>query len=128
MPAKGFSGTRALLEKAAGVIAARSYDQIFSAGSANWSASRPKPGMLAVQPNPDGMKSPIVTLMASPGSAPSIRIGPTTGLIRPKSSAATSATVLVGVSWPSDESGQSTLTVSPGATVNIGGIALSQPK
>ena len=28
-----------------------------SAGSLNWSASRPKPGMFAVQPKPDGLNA-----------------------------------------------------------------------
>jgi len=48
---KTLVGTRALLKAAAGVIAARSYDQTFSAGSAK------RAGMLAVQPKPDGTKS-----------------------------------------------------------------------
>ena len=42
-----------------------------SAGSLNWSASSPKPGMFAVQPKPDGLNASIVTFSASPGSAPS---------------------------------------------------------
>ena len=52
--------------------------------------------MLAVQPKPDGLNSSIVTLSASPGSAPSTKTGPVTGLTLAKSSAATSATVLFG--------------------------------
>ena len=71
VPANGFSGTRAFLPKSAGSSEAASYFQMFSAGSLNWSASSPKPGMFAVQPKPDGLNASIVTFSASPGSAPS---------------------------------------------------------
>jgi hypothetical protein len=70
-----------------------SYFQTCKAASLNWSARRPKPGILAVQPKPEGAKCSIRTLTASPGSAPSIWIGPVTGLTLPGSRASTSATV-----------------------------------
>ncbi len=76
--------------------------------------------MLAVQPKPDGEKLSIVTLSASPGSAPSTKIGPVTGLIRPKSSVPTSATVEDGPSWPAELSMHSKRSVVPGATVSAG--------
>ena len=52
--------------------ATASYFQMCRAGSLNWSASRPNPGIFAVQPQPEGPNSRSVTLMASPGSAPSM--------------------------------------------------------
>ena len=84
--------------------------------------------MIAVHPQPEGAKDSIVTLSASPGSAPSIAIGPVTGLILVKSSAAISATFDWGLIWPPDESTVSISMLSPGATVSAGGLELSQPK
>ena len=101
---------------------------MFSAGSLNWSASSPKPGMFAVQPKPDGLNASIVTFSASPGSAPSTKIGPVTGLTLPKSSLATSATVLSAVSWPPEASRHWNSIVEPGATRSAGTKLLSQPK
>ena len=69
----------------------------------------------------------MVIFTASPGVAPSMNTGPVTGLIRPKSRVATSATVLVLVSWPPEESRHSKAIVVPGATLSAGGTALSQP-
>ena len=43
-----------------------------SPGRETGSASRPKPGILAVQPQPDGLNDSTVTFSASPGAAPSI--------------------------------------------------------
>jgi hypothetical protein len=54
--------------------------------------------MLAVQPQPEGAKDSSVTLITSPGSAPSTWMGPATGLTLPKSSLAMSATVESGLS------------------------------
>src|SRR6478609_3843744 len=104
-------------------MATLSYDQMCSAGSGNWSASKPKPGMLAVQPKPDGLNSWTVTLSASPGFAPSTKTGPVTGFTLAKSILATSATVLVGENWPPPASTTSNSTVVPGAILSAGGIA-----
>ena len=84
--------------------------------------------MFAVQPQPEGVNDSMETRSASPGSAPSTRTGPVTGLTRSKSRAATSATVESGPSCPPEASTVSKWTVSPGATVSTGGLALSQPK
>src|SRR5690606_20363788 len=84
--------------------------------------------MFAVQPQPEGSNASTVTLIASPGSAPSTKTGPVTGLTLPKSSAARSASVDFGPSCPPEESRVSNSTVPPGATVSTGGFALSQPK
>src|SRR5262245_19384019 len=93
VPQKGLGGTLPPGPDIAGASVFGSYFQIWRAGSGNWSASRPKPGMLAVQPQPDGAEESSVTLIASPGSAPSTWMGPATGLTLPKSSLAISATV-----------------------------------
>ena len=84
--------------------------------------------MFAVQPKPDGLNASMVIFSASPGSAPSTKIGPVTGLILPKSIAATSSTVESGVSWPAEESMHSNSMVEPGATRSTGWNVLSQPK
>ena len=89
--------------------------------------------MFAVQPQPRppsgrGAKLSSVTLSASPGSAPSTQIGPDTGLILPKSSVATSATVEDGPSWPAELSMQWNRIVGPGSTRSAGAMELSQPK
>ena len=128
VPAKGFSGTRAFLPNSAGSSEAASYFQMFSAGSLKSSASRPKPGMFAVQPKPDGLNISIVTFSASPGSAPSTKIGPVTGLTLAKSSLATSATVLSAFNWPPAASRHWNSMVEPGATRSAGAKELSQPK
>ena len=102
VPAKGFNGTRPCLPNRAGSNVLGSYFHSVSAASVNWSASRPKPGMFAVQPKPEGLKLSMVIFNASPGSAPSTKIGPFTGLILPKSSVLTSFTVLSAVSCPAE--------------------------
>src|SRR6516165_8296366 len=72
--------------------------------------------MFAVHPQPLGVKSSSVTLMASPGAASSTKIGPETGLTLPKSSLAISATVEFAVScWPE-------------AMESTGSLALFQPR
>src|SRR5262245_10720196 len=48
------------------------------AGFGNSSASSPKPGMIAVQPQLAGSNASRSTWSASPGSAPATAIGPTT--------------------------------------------------
>ena len=61
-------------------------------------------------------QSPMARSRGRDGVAPlhaSDPIGPTTGLMRRKSSAATSASVLTCFSWPSDQSGQPTLPCRP---------------
>jgi hypothetical protein len=99
-----------------------------SAGSVKSSASRPKPGMLAVQPQSAGWKSSSSISRVSPGSAPSTAIGPLTWSTREKSSAARSATVEYCVIWPHDASSASISTMSPLATVAIGSIERSQAR
>ena len=84
--------------------------------------------MLAVQPKPDGLNASIVTFNASPGSAPSTKIGPVTGLTLAKSSFGTSATVLSAVNCPPDKSRHWNSMVEPGATRSAGANELSQPK
>jgi hypothetical protein len=83
--------------------------------------------MFAVQPNPDGVKLSMVTLSASPGSAPSIWMGPVTGFTLEKSRLDTAATVLSGVKWPPPLSRHSKYTVEPGTTCSAAGIERSQP-
>src|SRR3546814_10227154 len=83
--------------------------------------------MLAVQPQPEGVRPRIVTLIASPGSAPSTWTGPVTGFTLPKSSFARSASVDFAESWAPEESMVSNSTVSPGATARAGVLALFQP-
>jgi len=73
------------------------------------------------------VKDSTVTFRASPGSAPSTNTGPVTGLTKPKSSLATSATVEVLVSWSPEASAVAKLTLSPGAMVSRGEKALFQP-
>ena len=51
VPAKGFSGTLAG-PNIAGARVLASYFQMLIAGSLNWSASKPKPGIFAVHPQP----------------------------------------------------------------------------
>src|SRR5471032_1351210 len=127
VPANGRSGTRPPGPYMAGVSRLVSYFQMCSFGSGNWSASRPKPGMLPVQPQPEGANDRTFTFSASPGCAPSMKTGPVTGLISEKSSFAMSAVVEAGVSCPDDGSLVSKWTVSPGAIVSLGGNALFQP-
>src|SRR3546814_732588 len=127
VPQNGFRGTLPPAPYSAGANDCGSYFQIWSAGSLNWSASRPKPGMLAVQPQPEGVRPRIVTLIASPGSAPSTWTGPVTGFTLPKSSFARSASVDFAESWAPEESMVSNSTVSPGATASAGVLALFQP-
>jgi hypothetical protein len=71
--------------------------------------------------------SPKVIFSASPGSAPSMKTGPVTGLTRVKSRVATSAAVLPAWKWPLPASLHSKRSVAPGAIVSTGGMELSQP-
>ena len=84
--------------------------------------------MLAVQPVPEGMKRRNDTFRASPGSAPSTKTGPVTGLMRPKSSPARSAAVAPGPSWPPDASRHSKWIVEPGSARSAGGTSRLQPE
>ncbi len=84
--------------------------------------------MFAVQPQPQGLKSTKVTLIASPGSAPSMTTGPLVGLTLEKSRLGTSFAVQPGVIWPAEESLHLISMVSPEPTVRIGFRELSQPK
>ena len=99
---------------------------MLSDGSGKSSASRPKPGTIAVQAQPDGARSTRVALTVSPGSAPSMKTGPAMGLTRPKSRLATASGVESGASCPHTASTSAKATVSPGATVSAGSRALSQ--
>jgi hypothetical protein len=99
--------------------------EIRSHGSGNSSASRPKPGMIAVQPQSRGLSDRISTSSTSPGCAPLTNTGPVTGFTRVKSSAATSATAESRSSWPPEASVTSSSTVSPGSISRTGAIALS---
>src|SRR5690348_6064222 len=84
--------------------------------------------MLAVQPQPLGVKSSSVTLIASPGSASSTKTGPETGFTLPKSSLAMSATVDFAVSCWQEESTVRNSMVSPEAMESTGSLALFQPR
>ena len=84
--------------------------------------------MFAVQPHPEGANDNSVTLIASPGSAPSMCTGPTTGFTFAKSSRARSASVERAVIWPPEASSGWNSTDSPGAIVSAGGVALFQPR
>jgi hypothetical protein len=133
VPVKGLSGILAWEPHRAGAMVWASYLQTISAGSTNWSARSPKPGMFAVQPQavPSrgcGAKLSSVTFSASPGSAPSTQMGPETGLILPKSRSITSCSVEEGPSWPAEESWQWNRMVEPGRTLSAGASELSQPK
>ena len=99
---------------------------MLSEGSGKSSASRPKPGTIAVHAQPDGVRSTRVALMVSPGSAPSTYIGPAIGLTRSKSRLAIASTPESGAIWPHTASTSANATVSPGATVAAGSRALSQ--
>ena len=65
--------------------------EIRSQGSGNSSASSPKPGMIAVQPQSRGSHSRISTASVSPGRAPLHDTGPDTGLTWEKSRLATAS-------------------------------------
>src|SRR5699024_8774956 len=126
--AKGVTGTRAVSPYNAGLIVVVSYSQIFIAGSLNESASRPKPGIFAVHPKPEGLNSSIVTSSVSPGAAPSIKTGPVTGLSLLKSSCLKSSGELELDNCPPDASRHSNSTVVLTPIRNAGAIELSQPK
>ena len=128
VPQNGLSGTRPPGSYAQGVSCSLLYFQIVKAGSGNCSAKSPNPGIIAVQPQPDGEKDSIVTLSVSPGLAPSINTGPVTGFTFSKSSATTSATLELTLSWPPEASIVPNSTESPGATVITGRNELSHPK
>ncbi len=67
-------------------------------------------------PSPKGLKSTKVTLIASPGSAPSITIGPSGRVdLGEVEIAGCPATVHCGVIWPAEESLHFSSSVSPGA-------------
>ncbi|CAB4759699.1 unannotated protein [freshwater metagenome] len=78
--------------------------------------------MFPVQPQPDVLNSLKVIFIASPGSAPSIKIGPVTGFTRAKSRATKSATVESGFNCPAEESRVSISIVDPGERTILGGI------
>ena len=78
--------------------------------------------MFPVQPQPDELNSWKVILIASPGSAPSIKSGPVTGFTLAKSKATKSATVDCALSWPAEESKVSISTSEPGEITILGGI------
>ena len=101
---------------------------IRSAGSGKSSASSPKPGMLAVQPQSAGEKSSSSISSVSPGSAPSTPMGPFTWSTRVKSRFARSSTVEPEVIWPHDASSASNSTISPLGIVAIGSMDLSQAR
>ena len=93
----------------------------------NSSASRPKPGIEAVQPQSAGWKASSSIWTVPPGSAPSTATGPLTWSTRAKSSVPISAVVDSAVSWPNDASRQSNSTTLPDGTVATG-IAGSQAR
>jgi hypothetical protein len=93
VPVKGLSGTLAHRPNKAGASVLGSYRQRCSAASLKSSANSPKPGIFAVHPQPDGANDSSVALSTSPGSAPSMKMGPETGLTWAKSIRPTSATV-----------------------------------
>ena len=124
-PQNGASGMRIPGRNSA---ATRSRRVIRRYGSGNSSASRPKPGMFAVQPQSPGSKESSSTSSVSPGSAPSTKIGPATWSTWSKASVARSAAVDVAVTWPLEASSASNSTTLPGATTATGGTALSQAR
>src|ERR1700728_4081706 len=128
VPVKGFKGTLAQRPNSAGASVPGSYFHRCSAAALNSSASRPIPGMFAVHPQPEGSKPRSVTLSTSPGRAPSMKIGPHTGLIRPKSMRPTSPTVEAEDSCPPAASSTSNSKISPGAMRAAGSRLLSQPR
>jgi hypothetical protein len=68
------------------------------------------------------------TASVSPGSAPSIAIGPASGYTRSQSSRLMSAVVDDGVIWLSLTSRVCTTTVSPDSTVRTGSLPASHVK
>ncbi len=99
---------------------------MFSQGSGNSSASSPKPGMIAVQPQSLACMPCSCTSSVSPGRAPLTYTGPVTGLTFAMSIFGTSSWVDVGVSCPPEASAVSSSTVAPDSTSSTGSIALSQ--
>jgi hypothetical protein len=99
--------------------ASRSSFHTFSTGACalNSSASRPKPGNAAVQPQSAGCRSRTSTWRTSPGSAETTKTGPLTGSSLVQSRWWKS----VSGACPSDASGQSKVTVSPELMVITGG-------
>lgn len=123
VPGNGSNGSSTSSRKA---TRPSSIVEIRSHGSGNSSASRPKPGMIAVQPQSRGRSARISTSSTSPGAAPLTNTGPVTGFTRVKSSAATSATEEPRASCPPDASVTSSSTVSPDSISSVGAIELSQ--
>ena len=100
--------------------------EIFSHGSVNSSASRPKPGISAVQPQSCGRNSTISISSTSPGEAPLTNTGPLTGLTCVKSSFSTSAAPEVAVICSSEASRTWNSTASPEWISTAGSSELSQ--
>src|SRR5688572_9783476 len=92
------------------------------------SASRPKPGIEAVQPQSAVVNSRRSTWSVSPGSAPATSIGPLTWSTPAKSRSASVSVVDSALSWPFDASRQSNATTSPEPTEAMGGMAGSQAR
>ena len=105
-----------------------SYFQILIAWLLNWSLSNPKPGIFAVQPQPDVLKSIISTSKTSPGKASSTNKGPVTGFTFDKSNFDTSLNVDSWFSWPPEESIVLISIISLSLMRSIGLLLLSHPK
>jgi hypothetical protein len=69
-----------------------------------------------------------VSATASPGAAPSMKIGPVTGLTLSNESVARSSTVELGVNCPPELSTVLISTVSLGLMERTGSMELSHPK
>ena len=103
-----------------------STSEMRSQGSGNSSASRPKPGISAVQPQSRGASSRMSTWSTSPGAAPRTSTGPDTGFTCEKSRPATASAPESRSICPSEASRTWQSTSSPEATESAGSIELSQ--
>ena len=124
VPGNGTERQRDAIREANGV--ARLTSEIRSQGSGNSSASSPKPGMIAVQPQSGGSELEQLDGERVSGSAPLTKIGPLTGLTLPKSRAATASAVEVRPICSSDASLTCRRIVSPDSISSAGSNELSQ--
>ena len=124
VPGKGRCGSVTISPKRT-FPAAASTSEIRSHGSGNSSARRPKPGMIAVQPQSLASKARSSTSSTSPGSAPLTKTGPLTGFTCEKSSFATSSTPEPLWICSSEASRTRSRTDSPDSSSSAGSTELS---
>jgi hypothetical protein len=92
-------------------------------GSVITSRRKPRPGMIALNAVGWAMMSVNSISSMSPGCAPLTNTGPVSGCTAPASSVARSATVVVGVIWPSSASRVSSAISSPSPISTTGAMS-----